>query len=340
MHTSSRPASMKLPPGFRVRPARDEDAAAVAAFASDETEAFIGARVVAPEWLLSLWTAPSVDREHDIAVVEGPDGRLCGYLSVQANPPYTSVFALGMIALPYHGRGLGAAVVTENERRAQRFFALADTSSRLVVHTGTLADEPCVTALMAGHGYREVRRHQLMRIDFVGEPAPPAALAGIEVRTIRPGDSEQLFAAHCEAFADHWGEDEETYEDFRHRLATPEFDAELWFLAWEGDELAGYIGAEERAAEDPKRGYVPLLGVRRAYRRRGLGEALLRHAFRALFLRGKRGCDLHVDTQSLTGATRLYERVGMEAHPRFAFWEKELRPGRDVGQVTTPQEGS
>jgi mycothiol synthase len=50
-------------------------------------------------------------------------------------------------------------------------------------------------------------------------------------------------------------------------------------------------------------------------------------AVQALFLRGKRGCDLHVDADSLTGATRLFERVGMRAHPRFALWEKELRPG-------------
>jgi hypothetical protein len=61
-------------------------------------------------------------------------------------------------------------------------------------------------------------------------------------------------------------------------------------------------------------------------RLRRRGEALLRHSFRALFLRGKRGCDLLVDAESLTGATRLYDRVGMSAHPRFAIWEKELHP--------------
>ena len=51
------------------------------------------------------------------------------------------------------------------------------------------------------------------------------------------------------------------------------------------------------------RGYIAVLGVRRPYRRRGLGEALLLHAFGALHARGRRGVDLHVDTDSLTGAT-------------------------------------
>jgi ribosomal protein S18 acetylase RimI-like enzyme len=216
--------------------------------------------------------------------------------------------------------------VAENEDRAQRFVALANTRVRVVIHTGALADEPRVSALLDAHGYREVRRTTLMRIDFQGVPVPPASPAGIEVRPLLPNEAEALFAAHREAFADHWGADEETYEDFRHHLLDrPEFDPELWVLAWRGKELAGNLGAQEDADEDPTRGYVNPLGVRRAYRRRGIGETLLRHAFQKLFLRGKRGCDLHVDADSLTGTTRLYERVGLRALPRFALWEKELR---------------
>jgi mycothiol synthase len=318
---------VSLPPGFRLRPARDEDAHAIAALANDEAERVIGAPVISAQWLLRHWTAPSVNREHDVAVVEASNGRLCGYLSVRADPPYARVLALGIVALPYRGRGLGGALVAENERRAQRLVALAHPRLRVVIHSGALADEPRVSGLLAAHGYREVRRTTLMRIDFDGEPAPPAALAGVDVRPLLPENAEELFSAHREAFADTWGEGEEAYEDFRHHLLDrPQFDPDLWFLAWHGEELAAYLGAQKDAAENPTRGYVDLLGVRRAYRRRGIGEALLRHAFQALFRRGKGGCDLHVDADSLTGALRLYERVGMRAHPRFATWEKELRP--------------
>ena len=152
-------------------------------------------------------------------------------------------------------------------------------------------------------------------------------MPGIDVRPIRAEDASELYEAHREAFADHWGDGMETYEDFRHHfLDKPDFDPDLFFVGWDGEMLAGYLAAEPQSTEDPTRGYVDVLGVRRAYRRKGLGEALLRHAFRALHARGKRGCDLHVDSASLTGATRLYARVGMTAHPRFATWEKELRP--------------
>lgn len=323
---------MQLLPGYSLRPARDDDAPAVVALTNEESEALIGVPLVDVEWLLRRWTAPAVDREHDVAVVEAPGKRLCGWLSVEADPPYTTAFAIGVVGLAFHGRGLGAAIVAENERRAQRFVALADSAARVVVHAGALADEPRVSALLASQGYREVRRMQLMRIDFSGELPPPAAVPGIDVRPIREEDARELYAAHREAFADHWGEGEETYEGFRHHLLDrPEFDPDLWFVAWDGDVLAGYLGAAPQATEDPVRGYVSVLGVRRPYRRRGLGEALLQHAFRVLHARRKQGCDLHVDTASLTGATRLYARVGMTAHPRFATWEKELRPAGGSG---------
>jgi mycothiol synthase len=318
---------MELPPGFRMRPPQDEDADEVADFSNEECIAWFGMPAIDADWMRSRWSAPGVDRDLDFAVVESPDGQLCGFLSVEAEPPFTEVFALGIVAPAFHGRGLGAAIVPETERRARRFEALADPSARVVIHAGALADEPRASALFSSRGYREVRRFELRRVDFKGEPSPPRDVEGITVRGFRPEEGRQLYEAHVEAFADHWGETEGTYETFRHlNFDAPEYDAELWFVAWDGDELAGYLGALEKSREDPARGYVALLGVRRPYRRRGLGEALLLHAFGALHARGKVGVDLHVDADSLTGATGLYAKVGMTAHPRFATWEKELRP--------------
>jgi mycothiol synthase len=320
---------MELLPGFRMRPPQDEDAEEVAVFSNEECVAVLGVPVVNADWLRGRWTAPGADRDRDFAVVESPKGELCGFLSVEAEPPFAEVFALGIVAPAFHGLGLGAAIVSENERRAGRFAALADPNARVVVHAGALADEPRVSALLRSRGYREVRRFELRHVDFSGEPAPARVVEGISVRGFRPEEARQLYEAHVDVFADHWGEGEETYEDFRHHhLDSPEYDAGLWFVAWDGDELAGYVGAHEKSREDPSRGYIALLGVRSRYRRRGLGEALLLRAFGALYTRGQRGAELHVDTGSLTGATRLYARVGMTAHPRFATWEKELRRAR------------
>jgi mycothiol synthase len=319
---------MELLPGFRMRPPQDEDAHEVAAFSNEECVAWFGMPAIDADWLRARWTAPGADRDLDFAVVESAGRKLCGFLSVESELPFAEVFALGIVAPALHGLGLGGAIVSETERRARRFEALADPSARMLIHAGTLAGEPRVTALMSSRGYREVRRFELRRIDFAGEPPRPVDIEGITVRGFRPEEARQLYEAHVEAFADHWGEGQETYEDFRHHhLDSSDYEAGLWFVAWDGDELAGYVGALEKSREDPARGYISLLGVRRPYRRRGLGEALLLQAFGALHGRGLQGADLHVDADSLTGATGLYAKVGMTAHPRFATWEKELRPG-------------
>jgi mycothiol synthase len=320
---------MELLPGFRMRPPQDEDADEVAAFANEECVTFLGVPTIDADWLRGRWTAPAVNRDRDLAVVESAHGQLCAFLSVEAERPFTEVFALGIVAPAFHGLGLGAAIVSENERRARRFEALADPNARVLIHAGALADEPRISALLSSRGYQEVRRFELRRVHCAGEPATPTHVAGITLRGFRAEEARQLYEGHMETFADHWGEGEETYEDFRHHhLDAPEYDAELWFVAWDGEELAGYVGAHEKSRGDPSRGYIALLGVRRPYRRRGLGEALLLQAFGALYARGRRGADLHVDADSLTGATQLYARVGMTAHPRFATWEKELRPAR------------
>jgi mycothiol synthase len=318
---------MSLPAGYGLRPAVEGDAEQVTALMNEESDALVGFRPASVDWLVSWWTAPSVDRENDLAVVEAPEGNVCAFVGVAADPPYVEVFALGVVALELHGRGIGSELVRQAERRAGRFVRLAAPDARVVVHYGALADEPRASSLLERHGYREVRRFQLMRVDFAEELAPPAWPEGVDARTFDPDEIGALYQAHAEAFADHWGEGVEREDDFRHQiLDSPRFDPALWFLAWSGDDVVGYVGANLEAEEDPARGYVSLLGVRRAFRGRGLGEALLRQAFRELAARGKLGCDLHVDSDSLTGATRLYERVGMRAHPRFATWEKELRP--------------
>jgi mycothiol synthase len=319
-----------LPPGYRFRPARDEDASPVAELANEEAESFLGTRVFSAEWLLRNWKAPSTDRERNVAVVEGPGGSICGYLGLAADPPFTEVSAVGIVSPAYHGRGLGSAIVTETERRALHVAEEADPGARLAIQSDTLLGEPRAAALLTARGYREVRRFHLMRVDFDGEPPARTGVEGVDIRTLDPGeDAERVYEAHREAFADAWGMGEESYEDFLHYyLGGRDFDPALCLVAWSGQDVAGYLTAIEESEEHPSRGYVRTLGVRRAYRGRGIGEALLRTAVTTLHRRGKAGCDLHVDSESPTGATRLYERIGMTAHPRFATWEKELRPGR------------
>ena len=76
--------------------------------------------------------------------------------------------------------------------------------------------------------------------------------------------------------------------------------------------------------EDSTVGWVGSLAVRRPWRRRGLGEALLRDAFVRFAERGKRSAGLGVDAENTTGAVALYERVGMHVVRRSDTWERTV----------------
>ena len=77
-------------------------------------------------------------------------------------------------------------------------------------------------------------------------------------------------------------------------------------------------------------GYVNVLGVRRPWRKKGLGLALLQHSFGEFYQRGCKRAGLGVDADSLTGATRLYERGGMHVDRQFCLYKKVLREGEDI----------
>jgi ribosomal protein S18 acetylase RimI-like enzyme len=75
---------------------------------------------------------------------------------------------------------------------------------------------------------------------------------------------------------------------------------------------------------------VNALGVRRPWRKHGLGLALLTHSFGEFFRRGEQIVGLGVDAENQTGATRLYQRAGMQVASEYVVYLKELRPGRDI----------
>jgi ribosomal protein S18 acetylase RimI-like enzyme len=77
-------------------------------------------------------------------------------------------------------------------------------------------------------------------------------------------------------------------------------------------------------------GWVGRLGVRRPWRKRGLGEALLLHSFNEFYQRGISKVGLGVDASNPTGATRLYQKVGMHVSVEDVVFEKELRSGRSL----------
>jgi GNAT superfamily N-acetyltransferase len=109
-----------------------------------------------------------------------------------------------------------------------------------------------------------------------------------------------------------------------------DFDPSLWFVAFDGEEIAGFSLCSYEQGE----AWVGELGVRRPWREKGLGLAFLHHSFGEFYRRGVRSVVLNVDSQSLTGATRLYTRAGMHPVEQTDIYELELRPGIELSTET------
>ena len=225
---------------------------------------------------------------------------------------------LDVRALHGHERA-GALLLAELERRS-----LPDLDPGGKVMTWVASVDAGMREIVASAGYEHVRSSFRMTIDL-NEPARPEWPGSITVSPYEPADETAVYAAHQEAFRDHWEHRDEPLEEWREWLVeAPSFDPSLWFLARDGNEIAGLSLCRVAPLGDEKHGFCSVLAVRRPWRRQGLGLALLRHSFVELERRGMTRASLGVDAENLTGAVALYERAGMAVARRNDCWQKEL----------------
>ncbi len=318
--------TVEIPAGYTLRAPVESDIPAILALLAAHDIAHTGiADVFTEEDIRQDWRR--IDAPHDAWAIVADDGTLAAYATVQ-DEGSGQLWGDGYVHPAHWGRGLGTALVRLTERRARELEPdAAPEGVRVVLANNVILGDAAGRQLLEGEGYRLARAFWRMGIELTAEPEAPEWPAGIVVRTFERGrDERRVFECVEEAFADHWGHVPRPFETWIARTDRPDFDPSLWLLAEEDGELAGVALCTLR----PDGGWVNTLGVRRPWRRRGLGEALLRQAFRELYRRGQRSVALGVDAESLTGATRLYERAGMRVTMQIARYEKELRPGIDL----------
>jgi len=290
----------------QLRPLREDDADAVAALF---VEAWGEARRMDGE-LIREWLGNEALQPENLLVLER-DGRVIGYIDVWVEDEVADLD----VAAP----GCWDEAFDHAESRAR---ALGANRARSFV-----VDEHDVGELVAARGYRRIRSSWTMEIELgVEAPLEPVIPDGIELRPYRhPEDEQRVYEAQQEAFLDHWDFHPQTLENWREfNVKARNFEPDLWLVAWDGDDVAGASLNYPERSGDPGHGWVGTLGVRRDWRRRGLGEALLRRSFALLHARGQRKVRLGVDAENLTGATRLYERVGMRVLRQSNTWERTL----------------
>jgi len=323
-------ASTMLSTGLTLRTARWTDVEPVAKLIYDVCEADGDVTVAAtPEDLESTWKTEGFNLERDVFIVETQDGRIVGYEEFfHAKDQYHDLDADGYIHPEFRGLGIGTTLLRAVEVRAREEMKLAEPDLRVFIRTTIDNKDELGHTVLKTEDYFSVRYFWRMEAKLQEAPAPVTFPNGIELRPfVKDEHAVAVWEADNEAFRDHWAHNDSTFEEWCHRkFGKPDFDPTLWMIAWDGDQIAGYSQNRFRRGI----GWIGTLGVRRPWRKIGLGLALLQHSFGEFYKRGMTTIGLGVDASSPTGATRLYQRAGMYVASEFATYEKELRPGRSL----------
>lgn len=308
----------ELPQDYAVRAATLDDAQAVTdlIIACDIEE--FGRPEYGLEDLLTMWRRKNFDLAQDAWVIFADDGTLVGYADMH--------YAGGLVRLnnnscvhPAHkNRGVEEWMLERAEVWARERVADAPIVIRHVIN----ANAPLRVARMKCWGYDAVRQAWIMHIDLNEQPPAPIIPDGIVVRAFERGrDEHDAWMCIQEAFRDLWQHQDVPYDEWASFvLEHKAFAAELSFLAFDDVEIVGAA----ITLNDELGGWVQQVAVRRPWRNRGIALALLHSVFGELYKRGVADAGLEVDAESLTGATRLYERAGMRVKNQFTEFRKTL----------------
>jgi mycothiol synthase len=262
-------------------------------------------------------------------------GRLVGYASlyVARGNAHTgsTIHCRGVVHPQWRRQGLGRQLLDTAHRRAVEILASIN-EGKVTLQCLARDVEEDRQVMFEGFGMTVVRYFVNLARPIDNGLPPVHMPAGFRLRTFDPQhDLKTLWRIDNSAFRDHWGHTDSKLEDIAHWMEAPHLRPELWFLAVEeatGEAVGlglNIIDPDWIAYTGRQEGYVDTLAVLREHRRRGLGTALLVHSLHALRQAGMNAAHLHADAENLTGAMRLYERVGFRVRKTDIAYEKTLR---------------
>ncbi len=321
----------------KMRPFTLDDAQAVTDLINAHSQSLFGQDTTSLNENMNDWTTPGLELEKMIRVVENDQGEIIGYVDVwDISDPHVKKYIWAVLHPDAWDEERYFDMLEWAEDCACERIELAPPDARVVINQGISNKDLARKKALEAYGFDLVRHFYRMEI-ALDTPLKAAELPeGLTLCTINlETELKDVVLAMDEAFSDHWGHVSQPIDqmmaEWQHYIANSEdFDPTLWFLAKDANQIAGICRCSPKTTEDPDMGWVNQLCVRKPWRRKGLGMALLQHAFNVFQQRGSARAGLAVDASSLTNATRLYEKAGMHISRQFDSYELVLREGVDL----------
>ncbi|MFI5932833.1 GNAT family N-acetyltransferase [Actinoplanes sp. NPDC051494] len=314
-----------LPDGWTTRRPTLDDLPELLALARASDIAAMGESDFTAEEIRETLTTPGTDLARDCWLTLDPAGAITGW-GFLSNLDRGDHDRLEVFVLP--GRGEPAMRPLLEVLQARALERAAEFGQpAYAVQAAAIPAEKAWIDILAEDGFTFFKQHARMTMSLDGVPAtPPEPPAGVTLRTVRPDDVAEMRRFHAtvlEAFRDTTHQPR-GYEAWLERLAgEAHVSYDEWFVALVDGEWAGALESSDFGAANGI-GWVRLLGVLPAYRRRGVGEALLRRAFATYAGKGRTEVGLGVDMANPTRAARLYLSVGMTPKFEANVYRKQL----------------
>ncbi|TPW17676.1 MAG: putative acetyltransferase [bacterium] len=267
----------------------------------EEVEDGLDPVAVAADTLMT-WSKPTFDRQRHALVVES-DGDIVAFANLYLRETDAVVF--GYVAGTHRGRGIGGQVIDWAIETARNEPDLRE------LYLSVPARADALSLVESRPGFAFARSFFTMLNRSPGSLPEPEWPSGIRLVALdREALLDAALEAHAGSFIDHWNYHPIPRETMAAWLSHPDEDPTLWFMAFDGDRVAGFSLCHPEKGPGGVRGWIGNLGTVRSHRGIGLGRALLRHSCRAFADRGIGIVGLNVDSASPTGALGFYERSG------------------------------
>ncbi|MEU4421978.1 GNAT family N-acetyltransferase [Actinoplanes sp. NPDC024001] len=304
----------ELPTGWTIRRPTLDDVPAILEMVHASDIAAVGEPDFTSDEVREELTGPNTDMARDSWLALDAEGTVVGWAYPRNTTGQARDFA-EVYVWPERGepaqRPLLALLMGRMRERA------AELGHEVYeVRGAAIPTEKVYIEVLAEAGFTFLKQHARMQMPLAGvSPEVPAPPAGVVVRPVRAGDESEMRRFHAvieEAFQDS-DHPAMAFADWREQFESETgVDFAEWFVAEVDGVLAGVLqSGGTGGGDDSDEGWVKFLAVLRPYRKRGVGEALLRRAFAAYAAKGRAKAGLGVDLANPTDAASLYRKVGM-----------------------------
>jgi GNAT superfamily N-acetyltransferase len=297
---------IELPEGLTARPATLDDVDAVTEVVAASEARYLGSPQVNVDDVHADYAAvPDLARD-SLLVFDGD--RLVAEMLVE-----NGRYATGSVHPDAEGRGIGTAILRWGRE-------VARLQGGTIVGCTVPDANAAARELFLAEGYEPYWESWILQTRNEAEPAPPALPDGISIGPFVPGEERIVHRVIDDAFAEWGSRPPMPFEEWRTWvLGRRGFEPWMLPVVVGGDEI---VGAAFLIRYPNDMGWVQQIAVRADHRGRGLGRALLQHAFGEFWRRGETVTGLSTDSR--TGARTLYEHVGMRTTHSFTHFAKEL----------------